>query len=373
MDPVPVERLVTDLVETFGSADDVPADHRCSGRCSHATGERASSRAPLLDRLAELVEPGSSPAERGGHPSHGAKAGSPAPWDPVAAPLLDEILHGAVGLAQQARKVLGFGPLTVRYSLIPPPVGPVCAGECAHGSCVEAREQRRRPRPGHVDVPAHRAPLDDAGRRALRDLLVTRELLPQSHPLRRGGLVSKAHPARGWRPGQIEQQLRAWHRRAQVVTGHVQPPVVLRQMVNPVEVRADVAHVLCFLGPHCEKPDCRHASCKQIGQPAATKWVTKGRREVEGPVCSACSHPSCVRIAYSRLGMWVTVRCPHCGAAGLPQDPVTGLIYCPRPSCVDVDGGRREWAPSALRHLGLDPVDEPTSRLRYSTSTQVAS
>jgi hypothetical protein len=372
VDPVPFEQLVEELVSSFSSAADLPAEHVCTADCTHLAAGRESRRS-LLARLEDLVEPGTAPGERGARPSHGVKAGSPAPWDPVAAPLIDEILHGALDLAETTRKVLKFPPLTIRYWVVPPTVaaavGPTCEA-CRHRSCVRMREERR-PRPGHVDVPASKAPLDDAGRRALRDLLVTRALLPEGHWLVRGELVSKRHKARGYRLGWIDLRLRGWHRRAQLVTGHVQPPVVLRQMVNPVEVRDDVRHTGVFHGPRCAELFCRsHGSCREVGRVGWVKWVTKGRREIEGPICWTCSHPSCVRISYSRLGKWVTVRCPHCGAAGLPQDPVTLVLFCPRPSCVDVDGGRHEWAPSALRTLGLDPIDEPTSRLRYSTETE---
>lgn len=147
-------------------------------------------------------------------------------------------------------------------------------------------------------------------RRALQSLPAQLELLEQrspGHPLLRG----RALPGdRGYEWGRAESELRRWHRRARLMVGFDEPPVTLRSIPNPV------------YGLH-----------------------------LPGPVCDAwweCGHGSCRRLGYSRLGRYVSVSCPVCGARPLVQDPDTGVLACPRPRCRDASGARTAWSTSAL-------------------------
>lgn len=146
--------------------------------------------------------------------------------------------------------------------------------------------------------------------RALRALPAQLELLEQrdpGHPLVRGRPLAGD---RGYEWGRVESELRRWHRRARLMVGFDEPPVTLRSIPNPV-------YGLHLLGPVCES------------------WWE-------------CGHASCRRVGYSRLGRYVSVSCPVCGARPLVQDPDTGVLACPRSRCRDVSGARTAWSTSAL-------------------------
>lgn len=301
-----MQEISAQLLVEFYDWEDWPSEHRCTkdGRhvCQH---DVITDRAPLLDRLDELVMPGAGKIETSAPaPRSGPKAGSPAPWDPSAGELIDEIHRGALELLMHVRAALGL------------PAAP------------QVRELVR-PRGWHppfrlvpVLVRLDRLPVDVAGRRALRDLPTFTTLLERKHPLHHlvlGPPVSRAHPERGFRPGEVLATLRRWRHRALIITGHEQRPVILHQWLNRW-------HDEWHRGPLCELADA----------------------------ALSCSHRSCEALRDSRgAPLWTTCGCPYCGTRGLHLDEINSSLFCPRPSCRDEDGARREWSTWALRQIGL--------------------
>ena len=270
--------VVRHLTRPYVDPGDWPADHRCarsgvSGRpCSHA---RWASRS-LLARLADLVEPGRTGGQGGGAHRGRTLAGSPAPWSAAPAELLDEIQWGAIALEAQAEAVLGEEPMVAD----PAPLQGARLRRVARASLVVLPEQH--------------------------GVLLTRH---PEHPLVRGRLLVPGDESAGYGWGLIEARLRGWYSRARTLTGHEQPPVVLRYHPNPVDDRG-----------------------------------------IGGPVCPGeCLHHSCERARYSRLPRYLPIRCPACGARGLTQDQTTGGLACTRPSCRRPDGGRTVWSLDVLR------------------------
>lgn len=334
--PVTLAQVVEDLAVRWSDPGDWPAEHRCTPGCTHKAGRDA----PLMARLQLLVAPSRSlwrqpqTGKRGRGPQ-----GSPAPWAAGPAELVDEVLRGAVDFDARLRRILDFGPLHVQ---LPPPrpdlagrrlVGPLCApGGCRHGSCTAITRQPGLP----VTVTADRAPLDFAGMAALRGLPLLVDLLTErrpASPLVRGRLVDPDKPGRGYRPGEVEAAVRSWQRRALVITGHDTPDPVVREMANPV-------HGLTVSGPLCEMAHCAHDSCLAIE-------LAADPRE------------------------WIPPACPICGGQSLPQDQVTGLIYCDRARCIDPATGRRpEWSIETLRGFGLD-LDAIASLNRHHSPKEI--
>lgn len=135
--------------------------------------------------LAELVEPGSSPSSDSS-PTGRRPEGSPAPWDPRAGELLDEICRGALRLEASARTWLRLSA-------------------ARHGSA-------------DLVVRGQSAVV------ALPQLVEWVEARHPEHPLVRGASLSARHPERGHRPGEIEAWLRSVHRRSvELVTGSSPP------------------------------------------------------------------------------------------------------------------------------------------------------
>lgn len=295
--PESLDGVVDELVRRFATEEDSTA-HASAGS---ALTDRART-APLLERLRSLVPAGTSvPKENPGKSPRGVRPGSPAPWAAQPAELLDEIQRGALDLSQHARRVIGMGPLTVPYVVTPAPAvsGPAHP-QCEHVSCSAIR-------PRTVRVLAD---LDPArgGRAALLDVV---RLLPalaaadSTHHLVAGDRVGQ--------PGEVEQQLRKWHHRALLLTGHAVAWPRLGEIPNP---QRDAARSI-------------------------------------GPAHLRCAHESCVVIRIGRPRKWIQARCPYCASPSLRQNPETEAIVCTRPSCRDGQGRPNEWSKYELRRLGL--------------------
>lgn len=287
--------VVRELVRGYVAAD-WPANHVCSPACTH-DGYASIS---LVDRLRDVVMPGTTPRDASGIRSGGVN-GSPAPWDPRAGELLDEIARGALEHSRNLRLMLGLSPLRIKSVTRPPGWHP--------------------PMRQHVvSALADFMPLDAALEPALDDVVARYPLVQARHPehwLVRGEQLSKTKPEHGHLPGAVESSLRRWHRNALVVLGFQSPPVVLRQIANP-----------------------------EYG------------RFLPGPLCEHCRHESCIQVSLSRQSLWITARCPYCNAKGIHQNPETGTLFCARPSCRDEEGRPHSWSLDALRRLGLVMLSE---------------
>jgi len=359
-----LEDVVDELLR--GVASPPPVDHVCRPtrwqQCTHGVHGRRQS---LLDRLAELSKPGQEmmPAPDApsmiraagrstGQHARGAAAGSPAPWSPAAAELLDELLRGAVRAQREGRQTLGLEPATIavnRKRLRPvrprtasPVCGPVCRDLwCEHPSClaiagleVEWLNQ---------DLPITSLALEQAGRHALQALPGLVQLLAdRDHPL--GVKITGEREIRT--QGLIESRVRGWHQRALTLTGHELPLERLPELPNP-DHKWSMPARLVSAGPVCEQAGCEHPSCWSVRWPALP-----GQRL--GPVCTSCAHSSCRRIRSGRR-RWLRWACPTCGADSLRRDPVTDLVHCLRPSCVDVDGRPSTWHMADLADGSGDP------------------
>lgn len=315
--------VVDDLVLSYRDRDDVPSKHRCvrslgydlelgyepQNVCTHA---QFATR-PLLERLRELIEPGSSMlGSPDGDRKPSRRTGSPAPWAAAPAELVDEILLGALEMNTRIRAKVGMDKLRVKRKLwrrriAPswhPPLVPVYE---PHQFLVEQWAK---------DVPRH-----EAGETALRDLPKVLARL-QHHfpddPDAAGALVKPSEPSRGRHWGYVEATVRDWHRRARLMTGHsVDDRTVVHRLPNP----------------HAGK-----------------RWP--------GPIHDVpndCGHDSCWRIHLTHQGAHIALRCPYCRTLGLVEDDVTGALFCDRPSCRDDDGSRHSWSVDAVfQMLSLD-------------------
>ena len=324
--PMTLEQVVSELVDRFHDPRDWPADHRCSkdgpSQCSH---QQWADRA-LLARAAHLVKPGSgssahdadSPRAKGGKP----QGGSPAPWAAGPALLVDEAHRGAIDFDHRLRQALDLGPLYVQLGARIRRGAPRCEDfertrSCPHPSC--------RPQVvSTITAPVDRSPLDLAGVAALRGLPLLVELLKErdaTHDLVAGPLIDPAHPDHGRSWGRVERTVRRWHRDARALTGHVEPPVILRQRANPF-----------------------------AGQP----WA--------GPTCDdawSCGHLSCRLLFLAPRPPWETAVCPHCGTPGFRWNEETGVMHCDHPRCRDADGRRPSWSMDAF----MRPITELTNAL----------
>ncbi len=190
--------------------------------CSHPEGPGPS----LMVALAELVEPGSSPSSDSS-PTGRRPEGSPAPWDPRAGELLDEICRGALRLEASARTWLRLSA-------------------ARHGSA-------------DLVVRGQSAVV------ALPQLVEWVEARHPEHPLVRGASLSARHPERGHRPGEIEAWLRSVHRRSvELVTGSSPPPRLLSQMPNPIPVEWRLRWAgspICHDRLPTQQLVCDHLSC----------------------------------------------------------------------------------------------------------------
>lgn len=301
--PAPLRQLVDELLVEYQSDSDRVAmkDHVCTlfgrDRCTHEVLDGM----PLLGRVAGVLVPGTTPKDATS--ARGRRAGSPAPWDPAAGLLLDTVWRGALDLLASVRLALGL------------PRWPEVADHVRYPSWRPPLRLQR------VQTSLDRLPLERAGRIALGLLPTWEELLRRRHPdhaLVVGELISAGHPERGHHVGDVERNVRAWHHKALLITGHVEPPRRLMQIRNTL------------LGVN-----------------------------LRGPLCAGlCEHPSCFQIWRSRQGPYMTARCPHCDGRYLTEDPELGTFYCPRRHCRDEDGARNEWSRYQLRHLGMWPGDD---------------
>lgn len=225
---------VDELARYFRPGGDVPAEHTCHAVWSAGTGpgsvvlvrpacrSRHDRTTGLLGRLEELATPsmGTVHGDGGGG---GKKAkgpgGSPAPWAARPAELLDEIQRGAIELNENARRLLGFGPL---------PAGPLAA----------------RARAALVGLP---------------DLWVALAASPgrDEHWLAKGR-------------DSIDERVRRWHRDAQLLTGHEVPWASVGQfpLKDPPARRQGP---VC---PHEGDDTCRHQSCRAIQATPRQRWET---------------------------------------------------------------------------------------------------
>ena len=304
-EPLSAALLVSELVIWWDSR--WPVEHRClSSRlgypldlgyegslrhvCTHgspAEPRRLDALPSLVDRLRDLVVPGTTRSDEGAH--RPVRQGSPAPWDPRAAELLDEMFRGALEHVDSVRRVLGFSS----FSFTP-------------------RDRQQR------------ALLDQAGEGALRELGHPGgplDLLQERRPdhwLVRGPLISPKHPERGHRAGAVLRDLRSWHARAQGVLGFGPPRSrALWWMPNPLSTSERVSWPA---GPACANRD---------GKPRlVAQRVT-------------CGHASCLGLALARMGDQIPLWCPFCWRRGLDVDPVSGEVRCP--VCVDEDGDPVTW------------------------------
>lgn len=298
--PLSVVEMVRDLVEWFDP--ELPFDHRCTvaslgydlslgyGDPRHVCTHRWADMPSMLDRLEDIVEPGTTPADDGRH--RPARQGSPAPWDRRAGELVDEVYRGAHELVESVRRVLGFSA----FSIVP-------AG---------------------VQVGRRRPVLDQVGRAALRELAKDGgplQLLEERRPdhwLVRGKLLSERHPDRGYRPGAVLAALRSWHSRALVILGFDSPrPRELWWMPNPL---SPLERAEWGIGPVC---------------PSGDGWTRLPMQRV------TCGHGSCLRVALARMGDQVPLWCPACWGRGLLVDQVSGEVSCR--SCVDEEGDPVTW------------------------------
>lgn len=312
--PLSVVELVRDLVEWFDPR--LPADHRCTvaslgydlslgygdprSVCTHRLADLPS----MLDRLDDLVVPGTTPSDEGRHRHRPPRQESPAPWDRRVGELLDEVYRGAYDLVESVRRVLGFSA----FSLQPAGV--------QHG-------------------PGRRSLLDQVGRAALRELGRSGgplQLLGERRPdhwLVRGQLLSRRHPERGYRPGAVLAALRSWHSRALAILGFDVPrPRDWWWMPNPLSPaeRAEYA-----VGPVC---------------PGADGSARLPMQRV------SCGHGSCLRVAFARMTEVAPLWCPDCWSRGVLVDQVSGEVSCR--VCVDDDGDptawmSQQWALSTIR------------------------
>ena len=319
MTPAPVDHrlslaeVIDELLHRYGNDGDWPADHRCTkgGVSVQATGwdgrllfsssplgyapglgygppvmvhahacDHRGVDAPLVDRLAALVEKGTGLARPDGAKQHPARAGSPAPWAAAPAELLMEIWHRSVAFSAELRDELDFRALCV----------PVVVG-AVHGQLIT---------PKMIYIPA--ATAGEAGGRAA--LLELPRLVDAAQ-----GMVEAARVA-GW----IEQQVRAWHRRALLLTGHVVAWTRLDQIPNPDHL----------------------ASYDRCG--------LDGGGYLVGPFCLACKHRSCAQLRRGHTQRWVEPACPHCHRSMLRRNPVTQAVHCLSPSCLDEKGKRHVWS-----------------------------
>lgn len=315
--------VVDELLVSFRSTSDWPAGHRCTkplgydpalgyeppNLCTHAQ----FSTKPLLARLEELVEPGSSlvpPSDKDRRPTR--RPGSPAPWAAGPAELLDEILLGALSFNTSMRQLMDLPELEVTRQVWRRRIDPRWHAPLSlfYGPVEEKVTQKASVIPRH-----------DAGRAALADLprLLGRfQRECPDHPAAHGPYIDTDDPKRGRRWGKVESTVRAWRRRARLLTGHtVDERTVVHRLPNPHSGKR-------WPWPVCrETPDCGHDSCWRI-------WLTHAK-----PL--------------------VPLRCPRCSTLGLVQDDITGAMFCDRPSCRDENGARHEWSLDAIfQMLSLD-------------------
>lgn len=356
----PLEQLVRELVVEYWDASDWPAGHRCTKdgptRCTH----QARARLSLLDRLTEQVRPGTTATDRQG--KRPARVGSPAPWDPRAAELRDEILRGALRKVERARRVLGLVPFEVsvpvsrrrpadrwgylaRLGYGPP--SDVLGYDAGLGYADEAMETtwgRRR-------MPADAAPVEVAGVAALRALPGLEQLLrahSPEHPLVLGDLVDLSRPDRGRRLGEIASSLRTWHARSLRVAGYESPPPIRWFWIdNPLPD----APSGWWSGPLC--PSARRPRLHRRGSLRYERAVT-GLLSAAPVTKSAlawhprweqvsCGHASCLRAAYDAMGSRAPAWCPWCWHRSIEEDQESGLVRCTSERCP----GRPEWGSRA--------------------------
>jgi hypothetical protein len=286
-----LEQVTTQLVHWFDSAGDFPVEHECAptttvvdfpARTSLgydvALGyswpaaaavvavacDHSALGAPLLERLAELVEPGSSgPKSSPGKSSGKGPKGSPAPWAAAPAELLDEALRGAIELHDTARAVLGLTP------------------EDYAGTDVAARG---------------RIALDrlDSDVRMLQERRPEHWLASSPCPGGPACTIGREH----LHPGAIETRARSWRKRALQLTGHETPRAKVRQVLNldhPDHTdRPVLGPVHPARGPHL----CLDDSCLTLRHARANRYQV-----ARCPFCDSVSleqdpdsgHVECVR------------------------------------------------------------------------------
>jgi len=304
-DLLTLDEVVKELLDVFSAQGDWPAEHRCTktgpNPCTHA----AFAATPLLVRLQSMVVPGTAPAKEDPGKRPRGQRHSPAPWDRKAGELVDEILRGSIDLNARMRRLLGFTPLRVRYVVTVPTWQPPLA---------EPLPVLRR-----ASALATRAPVEDAGREALRDIVRILPLLRDRHPDHDLAMYAPypGEHVQSWEQPP-EPAVRSWHQQALLITGHEQPWPRVTQVPNP------------------DHPD----------------HLRRGEYFV-GPIHSGCAHPSCRAMRKHRRNRWVQARCPYCGSASLRQNPITQSVECQRPSCKDERGRPNVWTIHELRALGL--------------------
>lgn len=271
-------QVIDELLHFYRNDGDWPVDHRCTKTGVHTCDHRGVD-APLVERLADLVEKGTGLARPDGAKQHPVRQGSPAPWAAAPAELLMEIWHRSLDFSAELRDELDFRDLSV----------PVLV-DSVLGRPIVART---------VYIPARRAG-EQGARAALTELP---RLVAAAQ-----GMVEAAIVA-GW----IEQQVRAWHRRALLITGHDVAWTRLDQIPNPDHL----------------------ASYDRCG-------LDGGGYQV-GPYCQACLHRSCAQLRRGHTQRWVEPQCPHCQRSMLRRNPVTQAVYCLSPSCLDEQGKRHVW------------------------------
>lgn len=349
-DLLPLEEIVHQLVRRWKQP--WPDDHRCTKDGRHVCTHHRLGHAPLLARLADMVEPGTTFTERSG--SRPTVKGSPAPWDPRAAELIDEILRGAVSRVDRARQVLGLGPAWVSVRRSWPRELDTLGYPWELGYGTPLYDSRRM----RLAV----APVDLAGRQALRALpgLLTRlQDTHPDHPLVRGELLVPGNPARGHRLGDIEADLRRWHAAAAVrVAGFEELPSIRWAWIdNPLEDHWGNSPS-SWSGPLC--PDARRPSIRRKGSHRYRTSAANTPRWEPDTAQVSCGHVSCLRIAYAAMGPRVPAWCPWCWRRSLVEDQESGVVRCSRDH-----PGAGVWATRAaavdeirellLAEMGLDP------------------
>lgn len=308
-----LDEVIAELVDRYEHPDDWPAEHRCvksfgydpmlgyDQRASvdgsievHKTSCDHGSGLSLIGRLGDLIEPGQRAVQENPGKAPSGPKGSPAPWSARPAELIDEILRGAIDMHDTTRRVLGL-----------------------------------KPDPKYTDT--H---LDQRGSNALRalpaDILMLEGRGKEDHWLAVSACPGRPKCTVGSQhrhPGGIERAVRAWHRRALLVTGHEQKRAKVGQVLNPLH-------------------------------PDNTERYYRGPIHQRPPFKSCDVHESCEQMRQDRMHRYQQARCPWCQSVSLEQDPVTGHVECVRPGCRDHEGHRHMWTVDELAHLGLVIVTE---------------
>lgn len=289
-----------------------------------APDQGLGSTDPLRDRVRALVPASQQVLKVGAGGGHRAVVGSPAPWTARAAELLDEMDRGVVDVVQQARDVLGRGPLErlqleVDWDSIavdPPLVGGRRRLERADLNVdwrarPSSRVRRSRAYVGfsaEVGVqgvhPASRVPVPGVDVAAALCWPVLVETLRDLE----GVNVELAE----W----MGRMVRSWHRRAVLLVG---------------DAFAEWERVPASLG----NPWWRDPAVVVEGGSARDRLLS---RPSLGATCTPdhtpgrCWHESCWALRRTRMRQ-IPVVCPLCGHRSLLEHVITGEVRCGCPEC----------------------------------------